>query len=118
MSLTKDNAQGGAIVEFALALPALVMVCAAIVTALSIATDQVRLQGAAATAARVIARGDAISGELQTELDYLGAMQVSIHSQYLVVELDRTRSLLGHSMNLHARAVARTEVSTNDFEQN
>lgn len=118
MSSIKKNEDGGAIVEFAMALPLLVLCALTIVTALSLAVDRVRMQGIAATAARVIARGDSISGELQTELNDIGPMVVTMQSQYLIVEIERTRSLLHRDVHLHARAVARTEVSTNDFEQN
>jgi Flp pilus assembly protein TadG len=118
MSSINRREDGGAIVEFAMALPIFVLFAVTLVSALSLAADRVRMQGVASTAARVIARGDSLSSELQAELDAVGDMHVTMHSQYLIVDVERTHSLLRHEIQLRARAVARTEVSTNDFEQN
>ena len=113
-----DRADAGStIVEFAMVLPALVMAASLALTLTSMLVDRVRMQGVAATAARVIARGDVVPPALQADIDELGSMRVELDSQYLTVEVRRTREVLHHDVVLRARAVARTEVSTNDFEQ-
>lgn len=117
MSSPEQGEAGSTIVEFAMVLPALASVVALSVTLTSLLVDRVRMQEITATAARVIARGDSIPPPLKAQLDALGSMQVTLHSQYLTVELQRERSVLHHPVTLTARAVARTEVSGNDFEQ-
>lgn len=54
--------RGSATAELAVALPAVVLVLAACVGALQLAAVQVRLQDAAALAARAAARGDPVPG--------------------------------------------------------
>jgi Flp pilus assembly protein TadG len=98
-------------------LPALAMVAAVVVLLTSLLLDRVRMQEVSATAARVIARGDAIPAQVQRQIDALGTMTVSLTSQYLTVELRRSRTVFRHRVVLTARSVARTEVSSNDFEQ-
>lgn len=117
MSSPDSDDAGGAIVEFAMVLPALAMVVALAVSLTSVVVDRVRMQGLAATAARVIARGDAVPPALQSEVDALGRMRVAIDGPYLTVEVSRDRHIMNHTVHLSARAVARTEESTNDFEQ-
>lgn len=56
----RDDA-GGASVEFALVLPALVLLLAVVVGAASVATTAVRVADAAAVVSRQVARGDAAS---------------------------------------------------------
>jgi hypothetical protein len=117
MSLSDRREAGSAIVEFAMVLPALIMVVSLAVMLTSVLVDRLRMQELAATAARVIARGDPVPAQLQAEVDALGTMTVSLTSQYLTVEVRRRRTVLRHAIELTARSVARTEVSTNDFEQ-
>ncbi|MGO1768794.1 MAG: TadE family type IV pilus minor pilin [Microbacterium sp.] len=54
----RDGERGSVTAELALAIPAVVVVVALAVGALSFASAQVRLQDAAADAARLIARGE------------------------------------------------------------
>jgi len=56
----RDDA-GGASVEFALVLPALVLLLAVVVGAAGVATTAVRVADASAVVARQVARGDAAS---------------------------------------------------------
>lgn len=98
-------------------LPALVLMAAAAFTAVSLVAVQVRLQSLAATAVRVIARGDALAGPLRSDLDVAGEMTVTLNGDLVTVRLDKAVRFLDFPMTVSASAVARTEVSTNDFEQ-
>lgn len=109
--------EGAAIAEFAIVLPALVLMAAAAFTAVSLVSVQVRLQNLAATAVRVVARGDALAGPLRVDLDSAGEMTVTLNGDLVSVRLDKAVRILDFPLTVSASAVARTEVSTNDFEQ-
>jgi hypothetical protein len=59
--MTREDA-GAVTAEFAVVLPAIVLVLAACVGGIRLAGEQVRLQDASATGARALARGDPIPG--------------------------------------------------------
>jgi Flp pilus assembly protein TadG len=108
---------GVAVAEFAVVLPLLVALAAAAFNAVALAATQVRMQSVAATTARVVARGDDLSQPLRRQLDATGDMTVTLNGDLVTVRLARTVTFLRMPVAMTASAVAVTEVSTNDFEQ-
>ena len=108
---------GVAVAEFAVVFQLLVALAAAEFNAVALAATQVRMQSVAATTARVVARGDDLSQPLRRQLDATGDMTVTLNGDLVTVRLARTVTFLRMPVAMTASAVAVTEVSTNDFEQ-
>lgn len=103
--------------EFAVLLPVLVGLAAVAFNAVALAAVQVRIQSLAAAAVRVAARGDALSESMRTELDEAGTSTFSIDGDLMSVRIDHQGRFMRVPITMTARATARSEVSTNDFEQ-
>jgi len=98
--------RGSVTAEFAVALPAVVLVIALGVGALAAGARQVRLQDAAADAARILARGDdpaRASGVLETAVPGAG-MGVERPGDLVCVTAAASTWLPG--LTLHARSCA------------
>ncbi len=73
--MTRPGDRGSATAEFAIALPAVALVLAAVLGGLQVGAASIRAQDAAADAARGLARGDAVgvvAGRLGTQLPGAG----------------------------------------------
>ena len=90
----RDSA-GSVTAEFAIALPAVVLVLACCLSGLQVVGEQLRLQDAAAAAARSIARGD--SGQAVAERLVPGAtLQQSVDGDLVCATISTTsRALVG-----------------------
>ena len=109
---------GGAVVEFAVVIPALLLALAAALSAISTAIEGMRLQSMAADLARIVARGDALPAAYQQRMGKRISMDATINGDLLTVFLEEPRTLLRTHVVLKAHASAKTEAGTNDFEQN
>lgn len=85
----RGDESGSVTAEFAVALPAVVLVLACCLGAVQIASQQVRLSDAAADAARTLARGDSVAVATSRMHRVAGdaQMSTSISGEFVCVEL-------------------------------
>jgi hypothetical protein len=114
-----QRAQGFAVAEFAIVLPAVVFVAAMALVVFSIATTQIQLESAAAHAARIVGRGDALPDSYRNALPENTSVIVTSLGDTIEVTL-RTDYTLGpiwldRDIELEASARARLELAIEDF---
>lgn len=114
-----QRTHGYAIAEFALAIPALLMIVAISISLVSLTVTQIKLESAAALGARIIGRGDPIPDSFRNSLPE--GTELTIHPKIEVVEVTlKTTKNLGlaifpYQLELTATAWARLEPVFEEF---
>ena len=114
-----QRTHGFAIAEFAMAIPALLIIVAMSVSLIGLTVTQVRLESAAALGARIIGRGDPIPDSFRNSLPE--GTEIIVKPQSEVVEFTlKTRQTFGlktfpFQVDLAASARARLEPVFEEF---
>jgi len=114
-----QRTHGYAIAEFAMAIPALLIVVAMSISLISLTVTQIKLESAAALGARIIGRGDPIPDSFRNSL--LEGTEIIVKPEVEVVEVTlRTSKNLGlaifpYELELTASARARLEPVFEEF---
>lgn len=114
-----QRTRGYAVAEFAMAIPALLIVVAMSVSLIGLTVTQVRLESAAALGARIVGRGDPIPDSFRNSLPE--HTEIIVKPQIEVVEVTlKTRKTFGvkifpFQVDLTASARARLEPVFEEF---
>jgi len=114
-----QRTHGYAIAEFAMAIPALLIVVAMSISIISLTVTQIKLESAAALGARIIGRGDPIPDSFRNSLPE--GTEIIVKPEVEVVEVTlRTSKNLGlaifpYELELTASARARLEPVFEEF---
>ena len=114
-----QRTHGYAIAEFAMAIPALLIVVAMSISLISLTVTQIKLESAAALGARIIGRGDPIPDSFRNSLPE--GTEIIVNPEVEVVEVTlRTSKNLGlafspYELELIASARARLEPVFEEF---
>ena len=114
-----QRSHGYAIAEFAMAIPALLIVVAMSVSLLGLITTQIQLESSAALGARIIGRGDPIPDSFRNALPKGTEIIIEPEAQVVKFTLKTSRNIslvmLPHPIDLTATAYARLEPVFEEF---
>ena len=114
-----QRTHGYAIAEFAMAIPALLIVVAMAVSLIGVTVTQIQLESAAALGARIVGRGDPIPDSFRNSLPEGTEIVISPENEVVELTLRSTRnigtSIFPHTVFLTATARARLEPEFEEF---
>lgn len=114
-----QRTHGYAIAEFAMALPALLIVVAMSISLISVTVTQIKLESAAALGARIVGRGDPIPDSFRNSLPEGTEIIVKPEIEVVEVTLKTTRNFglafFPYELELSASARARLEPVFEEF---
>lgn len=114
-----QRTHGFAIAEFAMAIPALLIIVALSISLIGLSATQIQLESAAALGARIIGRGDPIPDSFRNSLPEGTEITVEPESEVVEVTLETTRNIGGtlipYRIELTASARARLEPALEEF---
>ena len=114
-----QRTHGYAIAEFAMALPALLIVVAMSISLISLTVTQIKLESAAALGARIVGRGDPIPDSFRNSLPEGTDIIVTPEIEVVEVTLKTTKNsglaIFPYQLELTASARARLEPVFEEF---
>ncbi len=114
-----QRTHGYAIAEFAMALPALLIVVAMSISLISLTVTQIKLESAAALGARIVGRGDPIPDSFRNSLPEGTDIIVTPEIEVVEVTLKTTKNfglaIFPYQLELTASACARLEPVFEEF---
>lgn len=116
----RNNSDTGyAVAEFAITLPALLLIASLITSVIGLATTQLKLESAAGAGARIVGRGDPIPDSFKAGLPSQTRIEVVPDGDFVEFHLVTEKQIgirpLVHQFALHAVATARLEPVFNEF---
>lgn len=114
-----QRTHGYAIAEFAMAIPALLIVVAMSISLIGVTTTQIQLESAAALGARIVGRGDPIPDSFRNSLPEGTEIVISPEHEVVQFTLKSTRNIglpvFPYQLVLTASARARLEPVFEEF---